>query len=125
MEGWLYQCAGVHIVEGMKQRATNGYIGITDQEELILYDNKGEVFDRAPVKAIEAKFSLMANVLKTPGHKYTMEFHPLSQNIAGAAFGAVGAIAAAAFNKTENDTRSEKEKKNQFVETVKQIQAKG
>jgi hypothetical protein len=37
---WQYTCAGVHLVRGIKQYATKGYIAIDASGDLILYNNK-------------------------------------------------------------------------------------
>ncbi|MDR1797382.1 MAG: hypothetical protein LBR44_08095 [Clostridiales Family XIII bacterium] len=120
---WVYFCGGVRLIEGVKQRATSGYIGINAQHELVLFDNKGEEFDRAPVRAVEMKFSMMANSLKTPGHKYNVVFHPLGQEIGGAVGGLVGGAIAGGIAAAANgeDKRSEKEKRQQFIDAFKQL----
>ena len=118
MEQWLYQCAGMHIVHGLAQKATNGFIGVTASGELVLFDNKGVEFDRAPVKDAEIKIGGFAgNSFKMNGNRYSVEFHPLARSLVG---GLVGGAIAGWLDQT--DSRSEKEKRNQLAELVKRIQ---
>ncbi|MDR1266711.1 MAG: hypothetical protein LBK42_14435 [Propionibacteriaceae bacterium] len=123
-EGWLYNCAGVHITSGLSQKATKGYIGVNTQGELILFNNKGEAFDRAPATEVEAKFSgFTGNTIKMNGHKYHVEFHPLSQNFGAALGGIVGGAIAGALSFTgADDNRSEKQKREQLDEVIKRLQ---
>jgi len=120
-EDWIYFCGGMRLIEGIKQRATSGYIGITSHSEVVLFNNKGDEFDRAPVTACEMKFNLMANTLKLPEHKYNVVFHPLSQEIGRAVGGALGGIMRS-YSYGE-DSRSEKEKRKQFIEAFQSIKA--
>ena len=118
MEEWVYQCAGMHIVHGLSQKATNGFIGVTTDGDLVLFNNKGEEFDRAPVKETQVKIGGFAgNSFKMNGTRYAVEFHPLAQSLAlGLAGGAIAGWL------SQSDRRSEKEKGNELAELVKRIQ---
>jgi len=122
MDQWLYQAGGMHIVSGFSQKATNGFIGITTKHELVMYDNKGNEFLRAPMSEVEAKFNMMANRLTISGKKYNLEFKPFSAG--GVALGGlVGGAIAASMMKDKADPRSEREKRTQFVDLVNQVQS--
>jgi hypothetical protein len=56
--------------------------------------------------------------------RYVLEFHPLSRNIGGALGGVVGAALATKWN-TQPDGRSEKQKREQFLALITQIQQGG
>jgi hypothetical protein len=121
-EQWLYYCAGMHVNSGLKVKSSNGAIGVTSGGEIIMFNNKGEVYDRGPAAQAQLKFGLMSRSLNLGGHKYQMEFHPMSRNFAGAAGGLIGAAIANSVN-TKNDSRSEKQKQQEFVAAVNQFQA--
>jgi hypothetical protein len=93
---WQYTCAGVHLVRGIKQYATKGYIAIDASGDLILYNNKAVEFDRAPVAdpGTVVHNGMAGTSITLHGKKYRVQFHALSQNffamggLVGAAIGA-------------------------------------
>ena len=121
MANWLYQCAGMHIVKGIAQKATNGYLGVDDQGMVYLYDNNQQVFDQAPAAQCEVKTGIMGNFIKMNGQRYTLEFHSLGRAVAGGLLGgAIGGLIAGNIANGE-DTRTEKEKRDQFAAVVAQF----
>ena len=122
-DGWQFWCGGMHIVQGIRQRATKGFMGVDDKGELVLLDNKGNEFDRASIGEVEAKLKTWnGDTLRMNGTKYRLEFAPLGRAALGHAFGAIGALVVGATRGFGEDTRSPNQKRDEFVEVVRRLQ---
>jgi hypothetical protein len=121
---WQYTCAGVHLVRGVKQYATKGYIGIDAAGDLILFNNKGVEFDRAPVSdaGTEVHNGMAGTSITLRGKKYRIQFHALSQNFLGVA-GLVGAAISAGISSWsgDKDDRTEKQKRDDLLAAVARL----
>lgn len=121
---WQFWCDGMHIVQGIRQRATNGFIGIDGSGELVLFDNKGNEFDRALIGEVEAKLKTWSgDSIKMNGTKYRLEFSPLKAAL-GRSFGALGAIAANAMRESSEDSRTPAQRRDEFAELVHELQGR-
>ena len=116
MEQWLYQCAGMHILHGTTHKATNGFIGVTTNGELVLLDNEGTEFDRAPVADVRIIIGAWS-AFKMNHHGYAVEFHPFTQEASEATLNT-----AVAGWSNQPDPRSEEEKRSQLAQLIKRIQ---
>ena len=120
---WQFWCGGMHIVQGLRQRATNGFMGIDAASTLVLYDNKGNEFDRAPIMQVEAKLKgFNGNVIRMNGNKYRLQFAPMGRAAMGSAFGAIGGLVAGMMASSGEDRRSPRQKEDEFAEVVHRLQ---
>lgn len=120
---WQFWCGGMHIVQGLRQHATNGFMGIDAASTLVLYDNKGNEFDHAPIMQVEAKLKgFNGNVIRMNGNKYRLQFAPLGRTAAGSAFGLVGGLVANMMTSRGEDKRSPRQKEDEFAEVVHRLQ---
>lgn len=126
---WQYTCAGVHLVRGIKQYATKGYVGIDAAGDLILFKNKGEEFDRAPVRDVgtEVHHGMAGTSITLHGKKYRVQFHALSQNFLVGTGGLIGAAISAGISSwsRDEDKRTEKQKREDLLEVVARIKNGG
>lgn len=98
-------------------------MGVDDKGELVLLDNKGNEFDRAPIGEVEAKLKTWnGDTLRMNGTRYRLEFAPLGRAALGHAFGAIGALVVGATRGSGEDTRSPNQKRDEFAEVVRRLQ---
>lgn len=123
MDDWQFWCDGMHIARGLKQVATNGYMGIDASGELVLFNNKGEEAVRAPITEVEAKLKTWyGDTVIVQGKKYHLEFAPLGRAALERSFGAIGGLVAGALASRGEDKRSPNEKRDDFARVVAQLQ---
>lgn len=120
---WLFWCGGMHIVQGIKQKATNGFMGINAAHELVLLDNKGNEFVHAPIGEVEAKLKTWnGDTIKVGGTKYRLNFVPLGRAALGSSFGLIGALVSNTLSKPKEDPRTPEQKRDEFAEVVYRLQ---
>jgi len=123
MDQWLYQAGGMHVTCGRKSMSNNGFIGVTARHDLVLYDDDGKEYLRRPVMAMQTRFNALGGVqLTIDGQKYGLGFQPFSAT-ATVLGGALGMALTAAAKRDKNDPRTEKQKRQQFIDLINQIQS--
>ena len=117
---WRFVSNGILISSGPKKLAKNGIIGVTSELELCLYNDNGEIIDRAPVSQAVVKFSTMlGDSVKMNGRKYGFSFVPPPKTSALLLGGAIGALAAGIASGAENANNAERRK--EFKELIESL----
>lgn len=106
---WIFACNGILLQAGPKKLAKNGMLGVSKENELVLFNDNGDVIDRAPVSQAVVKFSaFLGDSIKMNGHKYALSFVPPPKTSAMLLGGAVGALASGMAQGMENADQSKK-----------------
>ena len=116
---WMFVSGGMQIGLGIRIKAKNGTLGVTSSKELVLYDDKGEMIDRAPIAQIAFKFStLVGDSIKMNGHKWPLSFVPPMKT---GPFS--GGFVAGMEYALRDDVRDGKQKREEFKALIEKIQA--
>ena len=119
MDQWVYQCQGVGIAHGLSYKATNGFIGITANREIVLFDNQGREFERGPVDAIKVKVNgAFGNSIRVNGKRYALSFVPVT-----ASYIVGNALTYGAHGNATGDTQRQRAIAAQFKDVVTRIQS--
>lgn len=122
---WQFWCGGMHIVRGLKQVATNGFMGIDEAGDLIFFNNKGEEAVRAPITEVEAKLKTWnGDMVIVEGKKYRLEFAPIGRSALANSFGAIGGLVSGMLTSRGEDKRTPNEKRDEFARVVGQLQGR-
>ena len=119
MDQWIYQCQGVGIGRGFSYKATNGFIGITANREIVLFDNQGREFERGPVDTAKVKVNgAFGNSIRLNGKRYALSFIPVT---AGYIMG--NALSYGAHGYATGETQRQRAIAAQFKDVVTRIQS--
>ena len=115
---WIFVSTGMQIGLGIKTKAKNGTLGVTSSEELLLYDDNGQVLDRAPVAQTVFKFStLVGDSVQMNGHKWPLSFVPPMKTGLFSGGGIVGGMEYAA----REDVKAGNQKREEFMILIDKI----
>lgn len=123
-ENWIFIAKGMIIKAGLKLQVKSGTLGVTDNHELVLFDDNDQVIVHASVSQAIFRFSVfLGDSIKVNDKTYHLSFEPpmkISSLLLG---GVIGSFATGMEHSMKEEVKVGKQNREEFMVLIEKLQA--